>query len=269
MRRDPLMLIGCAILLFVVCLAIAGPTLSGQGYAETHLAWKNLPPSMSHWFGTDDLGRDLFTRVCYGARISLFVGVVAAFIDLVIGCLWGTVAALSGGGVDQVMMRIADILYAIPNLLVVILLMMVLGSGLIPIFVALSCLGWITMARIVRAHVMQLKNREYVLAARCMGAGFWRIAFKHLLSNALGPILVTMTLTIPGAMFIEAFLSFLGLGVQAPVASWGTMASEGLAAVDFYPWRLFAAAFLMTTTILAFHLIGDRFRERSVLCQNS
>jgi oligopeptide transport system permease protein len=252
---------GLALLLFLLLMAILGPQISGYTYYETNLALKNQSPSLEFWFGTDDLGRDLFTRIWYGARISLFVGFAAALIDLFVGVFWGGIAAFAGGRIDETMMRLADLFYSLPYLLVVILLALVMGSGLGSIVAALTIIGWITMARIVRAQVLQLKQQEYVLAAYALGAGFWRILIKHLLPNAMGPIIVTLTMTIPAAIFAEAFLSFLGLGVQAPMASWGTMANEGLPALSFYPWRLFFPAFFISLTMLAFNLVGDGLRD--------
>lgn len=253
---------GCILLTMITLLAIIGPMLSGYTYFDIDLARQNEPPSELHWFGTDDLGRDMFTRAWYGARISLFVGVVAAIIDLFIGVFWGSVAAFAHPRVDDFMMRIADIIYALPYLLIVILLLVVLGPGLLSIILAMTAIGWITMARIVRGQILQIKQQEYIAAARALGASFWRILFRHLLPNALGPILVTLTLTIPTAIFTEAFLSFLGLGVQAPIASWGTMANEGLTAMLFYPWRLFVPATLISITMFAFYLVGEGLRDR-------
>lgn len=254
-------LIGLIMLSFVALFALVGPWITPYTYYATELAAKNQPPSFTHWFGTDDLGRDLFTRTWYGARISLCVGISAAIVDVIIGVLWGSVAAFTGGKIDEGMMRFADILYSLPYMLVVIMLMVVLGSGLVPIIVAITILGWVTMARIVRGQVLQLKEQEYVVAATALGANFSRILFKHLIPNAMGPIIVTMTLTVPSAIFTEAFLSFLGLGVQAPVASWGTMANDGLPAMQYYPWRLFFPAFFISLTMLAFNMVGDGLRD--------
>jgi oligopeptide transport system permease protein len=249
---------GGILLLFPIILLIGiGPTLSGYPYDSLHLAFKNQPPSSQFWFGTDDLGRDIFTRVWYGARISLSVGLLAALIDLGIGLLWGGIAGLMGGRVDEVLMRCADILYSLPYLLIVILLTVVLGSGLSSLLVAITLTGWITMARIVRGQILLLKEMDYIMAARALGASQARLLFVHLLPNAMGPILITLTLTVPSAIFAEAFLSFLGLGIQAPLASWGTMANEGLPALQFYPWRIFFPALLISQTMLSFHLIGE------------
>lgn len=248
-------------LITLISLAAVVPLISPHTYYDIDLSIKNQAPSYTHWFGTDDLGRDIFTRIWYGARVSLFVGIASATIDLLIGILWGGIAALSGGKIEECMMRACDILSSIPSLLVIISLMVVLGPGLHTIIIALSILGWITMARVVRGQFLQIKQQGYVLAARALGANFWRILFKHLLPNSVGPILVTLTMTIPSAIFAEAFLSFLGLGVQAPVASWGTMASEGLPALEYYPWRLFFPAAFISMTMLSFNIIGDGLND--------
>lgn len=248
-------------LILIIFLAIIGPWLSPYTYYENHLHLKNLPPSGDFWFGTDDLGRDIFTRIWYGARISLFVGFAAALIDLLIGVLYGGFAAFSGGRVDEIMMRFADTLSSIPYMLKVILIMCILGSGLLPILVAMTITGWVNMARIVRGQIIQLKQQEFVLAARALGASSFRILTKHLIPNSIGPIMVTVTLTVPTAIFAEAFLSFLGLGVQVPVASWGTMANDGLPAIRYYPWRLFLPAGFISSTMLAFNIIGDQLRD--------
>lgn len=242
-------------------MAIVGPFISPYPYYETHLPLKNLPPCSQFWFGTDELGRDLFTRIWWGARISLFVGMTAALIDLIVGVIYGSIAALKGGDVDEAMMRATDILYSIPYLLIVILLTVVMGSGLLTIILALTMTGWIPMSRIVRGQVLQLKELDFAQAAYALGAGSSRVLFRHLLPNAMGPIITTVTFTIPTAIFAEAFLSFLGLGVQAPIASWGTMASDGLSALRYFPWRLFFPAFFISITMLCFNLVGDGIRD--------
>ncbi len=259
--KNKIALLGLFILGLLMLFALLAPLFSSHPYYEIHLADKNMSPSRIYWFGTDDLGRDLFSRTAMGARISLFVGTTAALIDLAIGVLWGGIAALIGKRVDNLLMRTADIVHAIPYLLVVIMLMVVMGSGLIPIIIALTITGWISMARIVRAELLLLKEQEYIQAAVALGAGYRRILFRHLLPNAIGTIIVTMTLTIPIAIFTEAFLSFLGLGVQAPMASWGTMVSDGLPALRYYPWRLCFPAFFISLTMLSFNLVGDGLRD--------
>jgi oligopeptide transport system permease protein len=247
-------------LIVIAGMAIFAPMLSQFKY-DQNVGLYNTAPSATHWFGTDDLARDIFVRVWEGARISLFIGLTAAVIDLIIGVLWGSVAGLAGGRVDNIMMRIADVLTAIPYLLVVIILLVVMEPGLIPMIIALSFTGWVNMARIVRGEVLSIKNQEFVLAARTLGASKWHLIKKHLIPNAMGAILVTMTLTIPGAIFTEAFLSYLGLGVQAPLASWGTMASEGNKALTSSPWRLLFPALMISLTIFAFNAVGDGLRD--------
>ncbi|RUL53576.1 MULTISPECIES: ABC transporter permease [Lysinibacillus] len=258
--QNKLAIFGIVVLVIVTLMAIFVPIFSPYSYRE-QLGIYNAAPSAAHWFGTDDLGRDVFVRVWQGARISLFIGITAAVIDLVIGVLWGSISGLAGGRVDNIMMRIADVLSAVPYLLVVIILLVVLKPGLIPMIIALSVTGWINMARIVRGEVLSIKNQEYVLAARTLGASTWHLIKKHLIPNALGAILVTMTLTIPSAIFTEAFLSYLGLGVPAPMASWGTMASEGNKALTSAPWRLIFPALFISLTIFAFNAVGDGLRD--------
>lgn len=254
-------LFGLITLTVLLLFAIFAPLFSSHTYYETQLYLKNEPPSSSYWFGTDELGRDLFTRCWWGARISLFVGITASLIDLFIGVMFGALAGFMGGKTEEWMMRIADILYSIPYLLVVILLMVVIGPGIFTIILALTLTGWINMARIVRSQILQLKQLDYVKAAVALGASRKRLLLRHLIPNAMGPIIVTVTLTIPSAIFAEAFLSFLGLGVQAPIASWGTMANDGLSALRYYPWRLFFPAIFISLTMLSFNLLGDGLRD--------
>lgn len=258
--QNKLAVCGLVVLIIIAAMAIIVPEVSQYKYSD-QLGVYNQPPSAEHWFGTDDLGRDIFVRIWAGARISLFIGITAALIDVIIGVIWGSIAGLAGGRTDNIMMRIADVLTAVPYLLVVIILIVVMEPGLVPMIIALCITGWVNMARIVRGEVMSIKNQEYVLAARTLGAGTWHLIRKHLIPNALGAILVTMTLTVPAAIFTEAFLSYLGLGVPAPRASWGTMASEGNKALMSYPWRLFFPAFFISLTIFAFNAVGDGLRD--------
>lgn len=249
-------------ILFVFGLmAVFGPMISPYSYSDIHLELKNTAPCAQFWFGSDELGRDLFTRVWWGARISLFVGITAATLDMIIGVLWGSIAAYKGGRVEELMMRICDILHAIPYLLVVILLTVIRGSGIGTILIAMTMTGWINMARICRSQILQLKQNDYITAARVIGASPTRILFFHLIPNAIGPIIAAMTLTIPTAIFTEAFLSFLGLGIQAPAASWGVMLNDGIGAMRYYPWRLFFPAAMITITIFAFNLLGNSLRD--------
>ncbi|MBD3949983.1 ABC transporter permease [Aerococcaceae bacterium zg-BR9] len=259
-RRNKLAIFGLIVLAIVTLMAIFVPMVSPFSFSEQTNSY-NAAPNATNWFGTDNLGRDIFVRVWVGARISLFIGLAAALIDLVIGVLWGSIAGVVGGRVDNVMMRIADILTAIPYLLIVILLLVVLDKGLLPMIIALSITGWVRMARIVRGEVLSIKNQEYVLAARTLGANIWHLILKHLIPNAMGAIIVTMTLSIPSAIFTESFLSYLGLGVTPPMASWGTMASEGNEAIMTAPWRLIFPALLISITIFAFNAVGDGLRD--------
>ncbi len=249
------------ILASLFAMAIFGPFFSPYSHTDIHLELKNMPPSALFWFGSDELGRDLFSRICWGARISLFVGITSALIDMIIGVLWGSIAAYVGGKLEEIMMRICDILSAIPYLLVVILLTVIRGSGLLTILIAMTVTGWITMARICRSQILSLKQNDYVSAAIALGASSSRLLFRHLIPNAMGPIIASVTLTIPTAIFTEAFLSFLGLGIQAPAASWGVMLGDGLSAMRYYPWRLFFPAVMITLTMLSFNLLGNALRD--------
>lgn len=249
------------VLALLAILSVIGPMLSSYSYSEIHLELKNSPPGTLYWFGSDELGRDLFTRIWWGARISLFIGVSAATIDVVFGVIWGSISAYAGGKIDELMMRICDILHSIPYILFVLLLTVIRGSGICTILIAMTLTGWISMARIIRGQILQLKENEYIAAARVMGASPARIIFRHLLPNVIGPAIAMLTLTIPTAIFTEAFLSFLGLGIQAPAASWGVMVSDGLSAMRYYPWRLFFPAFMITLTMLCFNLLGNGLRD--------
>ncbi|MDF2616615.1 MAG: peptide transporter permease [Sedimentibacter sp.] len=211
--------------------------------------------------GTDNLGRDMFIRVLHGGRISLIVGFVAAFVNLIIGVLYGGVAGYIGGKTDNVMMRIVDVISAIPTLLYVILLMVVMGNGMMPIIIALSITYWLSMARLVRGQVLGLKEQEFVLAAQSLGASTKRIMLRHLVPNMMGPIMVSATMQIPSAIFTEAFLSFVGLGVSAPQASWGSLCNDALLTYMTYPYQLFLPALAISITILAFNLFSDGLRD--------
>ncbi len=259
--RNKIACISLAVIALLLFCAIIVPYLSSHTYYETHLSLKNTAPCKRFWFGTDELGRDLFVRIWWGARISLFVGITAALIDMVIGVLFGAFSGLMGGKVDEFMMRLCDILYSLPYLLVVILLMVIFKPGLATIIIALTITGWINMARIVRGQILLIKEYDFILASQMLGASRLRILGRHLIPNCFGQIITTMTLTIPTAIFSEAFLSFLGLGVQAPFASWGTMASDGLSAMRYYPWRLFFPSIFICITMLALNIIGDGIRD--------
>ena len=258
--RNKLAIVGIVILAIIAIMAIFVPILSPYDYAEQTGVY-NSPPTAEFWFGTDNLGRDVFVRSWVGARISLLIGISAAIINLVVGVVYGSVSGLIGGRVDNIMMRICDILNSVPELLIIILLLVVLQQGLVPMIIALSLTGWIRMARIVRAEVMSLKAQEYVLASRTLGASAAHLIRRHLIPNAMGSIIVTMTLQIPAAIFNESFLSYIGLGVTPPLASWGTMASEGNEAILTAPWRLVFPALLISITIFGFNAVGDGLRD--------
>ncbi|UOQ86834.1 ABC transporter permease [Gracilibacillus salinarum] len=260
-RKNKLAIAGIVVIVFLAIMAGIGGPISGQNYFQNDLMNANKAPSSEHWFGTDNLGRDVFARTWYGAQISLFIGLMAALIDIVIGVIWGAIAGYFGGKVDEIMMRIADILYGLPYLLVVILLLVVLPQKLFTLIIAMTITGWINMARIVRGQVMQLKSQEFIMASKSLGASNSRLLTKHLIPNTIGQILVTLTLTIPTAIFTESFLSFIGIGVQAPLASWGTMANDGLPALQYYPYQLFFPALFICITMLAFNVIGDGMRD--------
>ena len=262
LKQNKLAMVGLTIIIILVVLAIVGPYLNKYNYYEQNFDEKNLFPNAEHWFGTDTYGRDLFTRAWYGARISLFIGFMATLINFIIGVIYGGISGLVGGWIDNVMMRFAEVLYSIPYLLVVILLMVVMGPGLLTLIIAMTATGWMGMARLVRGQVLQLKEQEYVMASRAMGANNWWLLKKHLIPNTMGPILVNITLTVPAAIFSEATLSFLGLGVQAPMASWGSMASEALSSLfTGQTYKLFIPAFLISFTMFAFNVVGDGLRD--------
>lgn len=260
-RQDKIAMAGFLFLLLLTLVAIIGPLVSDISYADQDFHQSNLAPCWEHWFGTDNLGRDLFIRVLYGARISLAIGVVASLINLFIGVLYGGFAGLMGGRVDRIMMNIVDVLYSVPTLLYVILLMVVFKPGLMNIFLALGLSYWLQMARIVRGQVLSVKEQEFVLAAVSMGASKWRILLKHLIPNSVGAIVVSLSLSIPDAIFTEAFLSFIGLGVSAPMASWGVLASDGVNSLRAYPFQLFFPAVAISLTMLAFNFLSDGLRD--------
>lgn len=261
LRRHRMGMLGLAIVTFMLLLATFGPMLTHVSYRDQNLTQTYQPPSRAHLMGTDNLGRDVYVRMLYGARISLSVGFVATFISLTIGVVYGTISGYYGGRTDDIMMRLVEVLMSVPDLLYVILLTTVIKPGLIPIYIVLGAVGWLSMARLVRGEVLSLKEREYVLAARVTGARASRILFRHLIPNAMGPIIVAVTIGIPSAIFLESFLSFIGLGVSAPMASWGSMASEGITALQSHPHLLFFPAAAISLTMLGFNFLGDGLRD--------
>lgn len=261
LKRNKIAMASFWVIVLFMVIAVLGPLFSGYEYDEQNLMLTNQSPSWQHWFGTDNLGRDIFVRVLYGARISLAIGIVASLINLFIGVIYGGIAGYIGGRTDRIMMNIVDVLYSVPTLLYVILLMVVMKPGLMNIFIALGIAYWLQMARIVRGQILSIKEQEFVLAARTIGVPKFRILLRHLIPNAMGAIVVTMTLAIPDAIFTEAFLSFIGLGVSAPMASWGVLASEGVNNLRAYPFQLFFPAAAISITMLAFNLLGDGLRD--------
>jgi len=261
--RNPTAVAGGAMIALLILFALFGPALSPHAYDEQDYDHTRESPSRAYWFGTDDLGRDLFVLVAMGARVSLEVGLCASLISLLVGVGYGAASGWFGGHTDQLMMRIVDTLYGIPLLLIVINLMVILGSGLQNVFIALGLVYWLDMARIVRGQVLRLKSADYVEAARTLGAGRVRLILRHVLPNTLGPIIVTLTLTVPNAIFTESFLSYIGLGVSAPNESWGTLASAG-ARLEFLrssPYLVFFPAAAISLAMLAFNFVGDGLRD--------
>jgi len=254
-------MLGLGVLLALVLLALAAPWLAPYPFDKADFRTGPTPPSVQHLLGTDELGRDLLTRILYGARISFAVGLLATLVSLTIGVAYGAMAGSGGPRLDRLMMRAVDILYGLPFMFLVILLMVLFGRSLVNLFLALGAVQWLTMARIVRTQVHALMARDFVLAARAAGATGLRLVWRHVLPNALGPIVVYATLTVPAVMLEEAFLSFLGLGVQPPMASWGSLASEGAAAMQAYPWLILFPGLALALTLLALNFVGDGLRD--------
>jgi len=261
LRKNRLALFGLGVIIFLCLVSVLTPWIAPYGYEQQNLALGATPPSWQHWFGTDIFGRDLLTRVMWGGRMSLMVGFVATGVALVIGVLWGTVAGYAGGRVDAVMMRLVDILYALPFMIFIILLMVVFGRNIILLFLAIGAVEWLTMARIVRGQVQSLRRQEFIEAAHSLGLSRWRIIRKHLIPNSLGPVIVYTTLTIPSVMLLEAFLSFLGLGVQPPESSWGLLINNGVETMEEYPWLLIFPGLALAITLFSLNFLGDGLRD--------
>ena len=254
-------LAGGIILLVLIFLAIFAPWIAPHSYSYQNLELGAQPPSSEFLLGTDTLGRDLFSRILYGARVSLLVGFVATSVALVIGVSWGIVAGYFGGRIDSVMMRIVDVLYGLPFIIFIILLMVIFGRNIWLLFGAIGAVEWLTMARIVRGQVLTVKTQEYVLAAQAMGVSNIQMFRKHIYPNILGPIAVYATLTIPQVMLLEAFLSFLGLGIQPPMSSWGTLIRYGVESMEEYSWLLIYPGLTFTITLFALNFFGDGLRD--------
>ncbi len=256
-KKNKRAVVGLIILSIVVLMAILGPVFSPYSYEEQNMALRNAGPSAQHFFGTDKMGRDIFVRILYGARISLGVGAVAAFVNLIIGTLYGGIAGYVGGKADMIMMRVVDIIYSVPSMLYIVLIMLWLGAGVGSIILGISITCWIGMARIVRAEVKSLREQEFTMAAFVLGASSKRILIKHLLVNAMGPIIVNITLQVPQAIFTEAWLSFLGVGISAPKASWGTLCEAARELILVYPMQTVYPLVAICLTIISFNFVGE------------
>ena len=260
-KKNKLALFGLIFLILITLAAIIIPMVSPFTYDGQDLANRNALPNMVHLMGTDKLGRDIMVRVMYGARISLTIGFVAAFLNLIIGVIYGGFSGFVGGKVDMIMMRIVDCIYAIPSMLYVILIMMIFGSNMFSVLLGISISSWVGMARQVRSQIQTLKQQEFSMAAFVIGASKKRILFKHLIINCMGPIIVSATLMVPNAIFTESFLSFIGIGISAPQASWGTLASEARGLVQSYPVQIIWPVAAICLTMLSLNFIGDGFGE--------
>lgn len=275
------------VLALLTLLALVGPAINEHTYRSQNLAHSNLPPKVAglewlgfdgkdvkgndvyatrnieenYWFGTDEFGRDLWTRVWKGTQISLFIAVVAAALDLAIGVLYGGISSFYGGRLDNIMQRIIEVLVGIPNLIVIILFILILEPGITSIILALVVTGWVGMARVVRGQILQLKGQEFILASRTLGASNSRLIGKHLLPNVMGPIIVTVMFTIPTAIFFEAFLSFIGLGLQAPLASLGVLIEDGYKSMRYFSYKLIFPAAVISLVMISFNLLADGLRD--------
>ena len=261
LKKNRAAVVGGVVLLTMVILALLTPLIAPYSYEAQNLDLGASPPSAAHWLGTDIFGRDLLTQILYGGRISLAVGFIATAVALVIGVTWGAVAGYVGGRVDAAMMRFVDILYALPFMIFIILLMVVFGRNILLLFLAIGAVEWLTMARIMRTQVQALRQQEFVEAAISLGLSPSAIIFKHIIPNAIGPIIVYTTLTIPSVMLLEAFLSFLGLGIQPPQTSWGLLISYGAETMEEYPWLLIFPGLALTITLFSLNFLGDGLRD--------
>lgn len=290
LRKNKGAFAGLILIIIIIFLAIFGPMMNPYGFDDQNLSRANLPAKVPvleniaflgmdgvdirgvdqyeakgisgyYWFGTDDLGRDLWTRIWQGTRISLYIAFLAAGLDLVIGVAYGSISAYYGGRIDNIMQRIIEVLIGVPNLIVVILLILVLSPGILSITLAMVITGWVSMARIVRGQVLKLKGQEFVLASRTLGAKDRRLIWRHLIPNTLGPIIITTMFTVPTAIFTEAFLSFIGLGLQPPIASLGTIVNDGFNLLKIYPHMLMFSSIIISLIMISFNLLGDGLRD--------
>lgn len=261
LRKNHLAVAGLVVLIFMIVVALITPWIAPYAYDAQNLDLGATPPSASHWLGTDIFGRDMLTQIMFGGRVSLAVGFIATSVALVIGVTYGAIAGYVGGRTDSVMMRLVDILYALPFMIFIVLLMVVFGRNVILLFLAIGAVEWLTMARIMRGQVQSLRQQEFVEAAVSLGLSPATIIRRHLVPNALGPIIVYTTLTIPSVMLLEAFLSFLGLGIQPPQTSWGLLISYGAETMEEYPWLLIYPGLTLTITLFSLNFLGDGLRD--------
>jgi len=261
LRKNKMAMMGFCVLVFFIVIALLTPVIAPYSYEGQNLELGATPPSAQHWLGTDSLGRDQLTRIMYGSRVSLMVGFVATAVALLIGVLWGATAGFIGGRLDAMMMRFVDALFALPFTIFIILLTVIFGSSMVLLFIAIGAVEWLTMARIVRGQVLTIKQQEFVEAAVSMGLSPWQIITRHLIPNVLGPIIVYTTLTIPGVILLESFLSFLGLGIQPPQSSWGSLISSGVETMEEYPWLLIFPGLALSLTLFSLNFLGDGLRD--------
>jgi oligopeptide transport system permease protein len=261
LKKNRMALFGLAVLTLFIGIALLTPWIAPYSYETQNLDLGATPPSAAHWLGTDIFGRDLMTQIMYGGRISLAVGFVATAVALLIGVTYGAIAGYAGGKIDAAMMRLVDILYALPFMIFIVLLMVVFGRNLLLLFLAIGAVEWLTMARIMRGQVQSLRQQEFVEAAISLGLGPAAIIRRHLIPNALGPVIVYTTLTIPSVMLLEAFLSFLGLGIQPPQTSWGLLISYGAETMEEFPWLLIFPGIALSLTLFSLNFLGDGLRD--------
>lgn len=261
LKKNKVAMLSLFFLIFMVLMCILGPYIYPHPYNEQNIAITNQGPTLEHIFGLDDLGRDIFARIWMGGRVSLSIGVVGALVSLVVGTLYGGISGFCGGIVDDIMMRILEILVGIPYMVVVIIVSVFLGKGMTSLMIALCLTSWTGLARLVRGEIIELKESEYVMAARALGTPSFKIITKHLIPNTLSVIIINTTFAIPSFIFSEAFLSFLGMGIQPPLTSWGAMAALGQQQMTYYPHELIFPALAISVTMLAFNLLGDGLRD--------
>ncbi|WP_050606666.1 ABC transporter permease [Clostridium niameyense] len=262
LKENKVAIFSLGILILITLMTIIGPYLTKYKYWATDSSIINMSPNKDHWFGTDMLGRDMFARVWKGGRVSIIIGILGTIIEMTIGVIYGGISGYFGGLVDDIMMRVVEILLSIPYLMVVIIISIVLKQrGIMSLVIAMTITGWCGMARIIRGQILQVREQEYVLAARALGASSSRIIKKHLLPNAIGILIVNITLDVPSFIFGEAFLSYIGLGIQSPNTSWGSLASSAQPNLMFYPYQLFFPALFISLTMLSFNLLGDGLRD--------